>query len=196
MSVKELIDKFVSINAMLPFQCCETAAQRNAKSLKYLTDFPMLQNVSRRMELFSESNDNFIREIYQTNLAELPVRFDTLDFHILAEKGTHRLSYIFSDAIMQAYYAVKEKMNNLNSDPENDRIFYLRVEEPNAGFMHDGKIKRVELGTQNYPLIRFLSFCNPSKSLFERYRVYYKFILGDQSASEEQDPETFKELRS
>lgn len=61
----------------------------------------------------------------------MPTRFDTLDFHLLCQKGTRVLSYLFADAIMQSSFLVKEKIHNsrneMNLSRNPYRVFYLRV---------------------------------------------------------------------
>ena len=106
--------------------------------------------------------------------------------NISKPSGGSRVSDICEDSIMQAGFIVKEKIANRPLQSEDSNIFidkpsnekdnfarkmYFRVEQPNDGFDAHGKVKEPK---QNQDLtLRFLSYLNPSKSLLEKYRIFY-----------------------
>lgn len=74
---------------------------------KYLNDFK---------EIYMESYDKLMIELYKDESIRLPVRISTLDFESIFEKKKGHDGYDISqkgnDLIEQSYYLMKEKLEN------------------------------------------------------------------------------------
>jgi hypothetical protein len=63
---------------------------------------------------YKDSHDNLIKNIYDTELSFLPISLDTLDFNkaTTRENNTTSISYESKKAMIQAFYVIKEKLEN------------------------------------------------------------------------------------
>lgn len=104
------------------------------------------------------SHDNLIMDIYEDELALLRIRLGTLDFAKMTNKEKTELSEVSKDAIRQAKYILKEKMENRENQ---NKVIYFRVEKET----HRGK-RRI--------YVRFLSGFHTSQKFLEKYKVSYR----------------------
>ena len=73
-------------------------------NLSSISTIPLLAQKANRLEVYVNSHDNLISEIYKKELAKLPIRVETLDFSLMSHNG--KLTPISEDAIMQSEYVV------------------------------------------------------------------------------------------
>ena len=93
---------------------------------------PIISENLKILDLYMSSHDNLIMNIYKDELALLRIRLGTLDFAKMTNKEKTELSGISKDAITQARYILKEKMENRANQ---DKAIYFRVEKET----HQGK---------------------------------------------------------
>lgn len=77
------------------------------------------------LDLYITSHENLIIDIYKDELVLLPIKLDTLDFALMTNKDCTDFSELAKDAIQQARYVVKEKLENREN---KDKVIYFRVE--------------------------------------------------------------------
>lgn len=59
---------------------------KNAKAMSLMTHLPLIQAKLNMLQLYVNSHDNLIIKIYRRELIQMPIRFDTLDFHLMTQK--------------------------------------------------------------------------------------------------------------
>ena len=122
---------------------------------------PVFEERKSALEKYINSHDNLIKALYEKETTILPIRMDTLDFYKMVEPGTDHLTHLCKDSIEQAQYVTAEK---LTDDAEKTKVFYITAEK---GYKHKNRMD-----------IRFLSFFETSRTLSEKWRVFYRFSEG------------------
>ena len=51
-----------------------------------LIQLPYIQAKSRILNLYINSHDNLITKLYKKELIQMPIRYSTLDFHLMTKK--------------------------------------------------------------------------------------------------------------
>lgn len=71
-----------------------------------LFNIPLIKKNSKQFQLYMDSHDQLITNLYKKELIMLPIRLGTVDFHKMCLPNEDKLSEITNDSIMQSYFVV------------------------------------------------------------------------------------------
>lgn len=71
-----------------------------------LFNIPLIKKNSKQFQLYMDSHDRLITNLYKKELIMLPIRLGTVDFHKMCLPNEDKLSEITNDSIMQSYFVV------------------------------------------------------------------------------------------